>query len=127
MKHNLDYGIAFEGKVYTPNGTDVSTKEENEARNQEIERQDLDIWSCKPERWAAYASHPENPLDYGHVTTWPGTRIGVITSSRTSRTGFYGTKIRRIWVRGSNGARYYGSYGPDWSDLVRLRKLKTKK
>jgi hypothetical protein len=57
------------------------------------------------------------------VTTWLGTVIGTIYHSRTYTDGL-GHRMHAIRFRGTNGESYYGRYGCDWSQLVRVRKFK---
>lgn len=119
-----DYGIIHEGRIFTPNCSDVSTQE-NADRNKTIEQSELDRWTGKPDFFVAYIVQDHNP-DSPHftiATTWPGTQIGYVSYSET-RTNNFGHRERYVRVEGTNGARYWGRYGSDWSQACRLRKYK---
>lgn len=110
------YAFDFKGHgVFTPDGradniTDV------EAHNSALEAAELAEWSTKPDRFAAYVAK-------GTVTTWRGEVLGAIVSRNVYRNNL-GARIESVRVRGNNGATYSGRYGCDWSQLVRLRKVK---
>ena len=48
--------------------------------------------------------------------------LGRIVSRRVRWSNF-GHNETYVRVRGNNGALYYGRYGSDWTQAVRLRKL----
>lgn len=115
----MDYGIEHEGKVYTPNGTNVRP-DDNAKRNAEIERAELKEWRTKPDRWAGYVVK-------GRFTTWLGTDIGrvEVTSHWSQWSRHLGLcTMTAIRVHGTNGAVYHGRYGSDWAQLCRVRRYK---
>jgi hypothetical protein len=108
--------------AFDPEGRVSMRGKEVEEHNKALERIELDIWASQPHTAVAYVSAPS-----GHgrkVMTWLGTELGMIKASAIHRTGFHGSRIEHIEVRGTNGARYYGAYGYDSGQLVRLRKYK---
>jgi len=120
----FDFGA--KGK-FSPNGkVDVA---DHDAHNNALERAELDAWATKPDRFVVYAPSKlpgdgrVSPLDRFQVTTWLGTPLGEVYWSRTTRNNF-GARITSIRFRGTNGACYYGRFGSDWRQLVRVRKFK---
>ncbi len=111
----MDYGFKHEGKVFTPNKTHV---EDVEAHNAALEKQELEAWRLVPEQFAVYVNEANRT-----VTTWRGVLLGTITEWTQFRTNI-SRNIVAIRFRGTNGARYYGRYGADWSQLCRVRKAK---
>ena len=87
------------------------------AHNAAVEAQELAIWGAKPDRHCAYVTGNK-------VATWLGTELGVVKRSTEFNTFGGRNRVRCIMVRGTNGAMYYGRYGCQWSQLVRLRKCK---
>lgn len=57
----------------------------------------------------------------GHVTTWNGTTLGIVTRRRTYRNGLTGTRMVALTVRTPGGRILTGRYGSDWSEAVTLR------
>ena len=122
----MTYIFEYEGKQFTPDGQ-VNVAD-TEAHNRKIEQQELAAWAAKPDPWQGYvAMHAKEGVGmndrYGKVTTFLGTVIGTIYYSRTYTDGL-GHRMRAIRFRGTNGESYYGRYGHDWSQLVRVRKFK---
>lgn len=116
-----NYAITHNGKVFTPDGKGTALLPPNavvDEHNKAIEASELAEWANKPDRAVAYVSG-------GNITTWLGTKMGYVVRSNTVRNNF-GARITYIRAQGSNGAMYYGKYGADWSQLVRLRKIAMK-
>jgi hypothetical protein len=110
------YVITHEDKAFDPNGRVALSRDQIAEHNARLERAELERWKDKPGEFAAY-------VKASNVTTWLGTTIGVIVARNEYRNNL-GAKIESITVRGNNGATYYGRYGCDWSQLVRLRRTK---
>lgn len=115
----MDYGFVHNGKVLTPNRTDVALSE-NDARNKKLNQDELETWATKPDNFYCYVKS-----DVNMVTTWMGTTLGAILKSSIHRNNL-GAKIESITVRGTNGATYHGRYGCGAGDFCRLRKSKGK-
>jgi hypothetical protein len=81
-----------------------------------VQQLELSAWAAKPDNFACYV------VD-NNATTWLGAPLGRVIKSNTYRNNF-GAKIRSVQIRGTNGARYFGRFGSDWSQLVRLTKMK---
>jgi hypothetical protein len=114
------YVFEHEGKQYDPTGkTSVESAEEHNAG---LERAELAFWQTKPERFAAYISKKDGR---DIPTTWLGTQIGCVIEASKFRNNLTGSRMTHVRVRGNNGATYHGSFGSDWSQLVRLRRCKT--
>ena len=114
----MDYGFTHDDTVYTPNRTVGIAPAESTARNTAIEAAELTTWAGRPDRVLAYYDGEK-----GIVTTWPGTVLGTIVTSRIYRHNFGGRFIS-LAVRGTNGARYSGRASYDWGQCVRLRRVK---
>lgn len=71
---------------------------------------------------------PDAPGTANHaiVTTWLGTKIGVIVSARVYTHNF-GGRFVSLKIKGTNGASYYGRASWDNGSLIRLRKVKGSK
>ena len=115
----MEYLIEFEGKQFSPNGM-LDEPVNIEDHNKELERQELEYWATKPDRWHCYV-HPSKP----EVTSFTGAILGRIVKRTTYRSNI-ARHITAITVQGDNGATYYGRFGSDWSQLCRLRKAKGK-
>lgn len=114
------YVIEHEGRQFSPDGrarvADVS------AHNRAVEAAELDAWRAKPDRFAAYVVERDGKLV---VTTWLGTVLSHSYGIRaTTHRNNFGARIRSVRFVGTNGAVYYGRYGCDWSQLIRLRRAK---
>ena len=92
-----------------------------EKHNAEQEKIDLALWATKPDRFHAY--YEESPNIGNVVVTWLGTRLGDVYYCKRSYMP-NGTRILHIRVRGTNGAEYYGKFGDDNCQLVRLRRFR---
>ena len=99
---------------FDPNGrVEIS---DHQAHNRMVEAAELAQWAQRPDRFGAYVT--EN-----RVTSWLGTEIGTVVRSSTFRNNLAG-RTTCLTIRGNNGATYYGRYGADWSQFIRLRKAK---
>ena len=116
------YVFDFQGKLFEPDGRvmDIHTPEQVQAHNASIEAAQLAQWAKQPEHFAVYIGKDD------FVTTWLGTKLGRILHRSTFR-GNIAHKITCVRFRGTNGAEYYGRYGSDWSQLCRVRKVKSKR
>ena len=115
----MDYGFKHDGKVYTPNATPGIAPDACQARNREIEAQELAAWAEQPDRFVGYYNEKR-----GTVTTWLGTAIGRIMHYNVYQHGF-GGKFISLTMQGTNGARYYGRASHDWQ-IIRLHKAKVR-
>lgn len=110
------YVFAFNGAQLDPNGRanvpDVDT------HNRAVEAKELEAWFAAPDHWCAYDTGAPT------LSTWLGTPIARIVSRRTWRNALTGSRMTYIRAKGTNGATYGGSFGSDWSQLVRLHKLR---
>ena len=118
----MNYAFEHAGAVYTPNPNGPGVTNVN-AHNDALEAAELAQWATAPDRFAGYI--------VGHsvaqtLETWRGKRLGVVTEYRLLRGRSFGARMWSVRVRGNNGATYYGRYGADNSQLVRLRKVKAK-
>lgn len=97
-----------------------------EAHNKEVEARELAEWAKQPDCWHVYVHEPHGTgpdASVRIVTTWMGTTLGTITRAHTFRHNF-GGRMTTIRFKGTNGATYAGRFGPDWSQLCRVRKVK---
>ena len=68
--------------------------------------------------------------DSGVITDWHGTRT-LLTITRTRRplkkAWMHGPlqNLTHVWAMDAAGRRWYGKYGQDWSQLIRMRPLKS--
>ena len=69
-----------------------------------------------------YLGYPGMSIPYGPLTTWHGERVGTYWAINTYRNNL-GATITSIRAT-IQGREYYGRYGSDWSQLVRLRPRK---
>lgn len=108
------YIFTHAGQQFAPEGAvDVP---DPDAHNKALEAAELAYWAAKPDRFAAYISNKG-------VTTWRGASLGTITERRRHHNNL-GAQIEFVKIRGNNGAIYSGRYGCDWSQLVKLRRVK---
>jgi hypothetical protein len=110
----MRYIFEHEGRQYTPDG--VVDVPNTEAYNRDLEKQELEYWSAKPDRWQGYVVNDK-------ITTFLGTVIGTVHYSRKYTDGL-GHRMHAIRFRGTNGESYYGRYGCDWAQFCRFRKFK---
>lgn len=116
-----DYGFEHEGRIFTPNQTEVS-KEENDARNVALEAEELWTWHIRmPERCSAYISSDGKTL-----TTWNGTKLGDVFWAKCGHlrqwSPWHGEHITAYRIRGTNGATYYGRSSAGM--IIHLRRMK---
>lgn len=112
-------GYIFNSKehgAFSPDGKVAMTDAEIEQHNNTLEAQELAAWAEKPEHFCAYVVGWE-------LRTFTGQKLGRIISRSTHRNNL-GANIEAISALGTNGETYYGRYGVDWSQLVRIRKSK---
>lgn len=112
-------GYVFEhkGKQYDPSGVvSVGLAEEHNAA---LERDELAYWQTKPPGFIGYYVKRANG-SYS-MTTWRGTEIGTIFWMRKGY-GPSGHSLLYIRVRGTNGATYYGKFGHECTQAVRLHR-----
>ena len=120
----MSYLIKHESKVFSPDGNATIDSAEIEKHNAEQEKLDLAHWATKPDRFYAYYTKSEESPNFGNVVvTWLGTRLGDVYYHKRSYMP-NGTRILHIRVRGTNGAEYYGKFGDDNCQLVRLRRFR---
>jgi hypothetical protein len=116
------YIFEHEGKQYDPNGVVLDTAANVEAHNLSMNEAELSLWAQKPNRFVAYIVKRD---DTRYVpTTWLGTELGRVIERRRHRNNLTGSRMEYVKIRGNNGALYSGTYGCDWSEAVRLRKIK---
>lgn len=114
------YVIEHEGMQFDPDGrTNVEDAVEH---NRQLEAAELAYWQTKPDRTSAYIFKRDSGVY--EPTTWRGTALGTIVERRSHKNNLTGTRMTYVKIRGNNGATYYGTFGSDWSQLVRLRKMK---
>ena len=133
----MDYGFTHAGKVYTPNGTTGITA--NDQRNDQLEAAELARWADQPDQQVAYYSIPTLAGNWGTairtvgafhphdlrnatVSTWLGTTLGHITSAHVYRHNFGGRMVS-LYVKGTNGAEYYGRASWDGGNVIKLRRV----
>lgn len=126
----MGYAFQHGNTAYTPDGGRMPGADA-EAHNAALEAAELAEWAKAPERFAGYISETPEPqgvsINERHLTTWRGTKLGKVTSFRLLRAGYgagHGYRMAAVRVRGTNGAEYYGRYGYDSGQLVRLKKVK---
>lgn len=57
------------------------------------------------------------------VSDWAGNVIGRMTAYRTYRNNL-GATLTSVWITMTDGTKWYGKYGSDWSQFCRLRLCK---
>lgn len=111
------YAFQHEGVAFSPDGRlPTMTAAEVKSHNTALEALELARWNEKPTQFAVYVTGTK-------VTTWLGTELGVVIARSRFRTNI-SRNIEAITVRGTNGAKYHGRYGADWSQLCRLTRYK---
>lgn len=114
------YIIEYKGQQFSPDGrVSVANAQQD---NKALEQRELAAWAKQPAAFTAYVTEDDNGRKLT-VTTWLGTVLGTVISSRTYRGGF-GGRMRSIVVRGTNGRCYHGKYGYDWRQCVNLYRSK---
>jgi hypothetical protein len=115
---DMDYGVAHDGTVYTPNGTTGLDSAGNDDRNAAIEAAELARWATAPAEQVAYYRFADDT-----VTTWRGVVIGRIVSANVYRHNF-GGRFVSVRVMGTNGAEYHGRASWDNGTVIRLRRVR---
>lgn len=70
-----------------------------------------------------------NDIIYGYVVdrtirNWHGDTI-LLRITRTNTTRMWqGARLTAVWAVDADGQRWFGKYGSDWADLIRMRPLK---
>ncbi len=99
-----------------------------DARNAETSRKEVAAWIADPpESYFVYVRE-ERASDGGRiapaVTTWTGDVLGKITGWGATWTDNMGSERRTIYVRGTNGVDYWGTYFKSAGDYARIRAFK---
>lgn len=115
----MDYAFEHKGKAFTPDG--VKPIADIETHNKTLEANELAHWETKPSAWQVYITEKDGRR---LAATWLGTRLGDVVEHRSFRTNVSRNMVS-VRIRATNGAVYYGRYGADWSQLCRVRKVKT--
>lgn len=115
------YIFKFEDRSFSPDG-EIKDGRNVDAHNQELEARELGYWQVQPNRYHGYVQRSDDKPKA--ITTWLGAPLGVITRV-SSYINNFGARIACIRVKGTNGAEYYGYFGYDNGELVRLRKVKS--
>lgn len=110
----MSYIFEHEGRQYSPDGR-VNVPDAA-AFNRELEAAELAVWQTKPDRFLAYVVDNK-------ATTWLGTELGRVITVSKFKNNLTGSRMEHIRVRGINGAWYHGTYGSDWRQCVRLRRV----
>lgn len=118
----VGYVFTHGGQQFAPEGR-VQLDDPAE-HNRELERVALAYWQTKPNTFAAYVTLEDGPVRHYKVGTWLGSSLGQIVEMRRHRNNLTGSSMQYVKVRGNNGATYSGTYGHEWSQLVRLRRIK---
>jgi hypothetical protein len=134
----MDYGFAHEGKVFTPNGTVGVPVQDNDARNREQEKAEIEWLKTAPEKLFLYVREPKRDkyerLGNGHwgepeyryaITTWLGTVVSSACAvGDRANVGFGFHTYRRSVDCTIFGTRYVGWYLESSGQYCRLRKAK---
>lgn len=109
------YIIEHKGRQFDPDGK--ASVESAAEHNAKLTAAELAHWATKPDRMLVYHVGAE-------IQTFTGAVLGRVTDERKLRNNLTGTPMLSLRIRGTNGAIYYGRYGSDWSQAVRIRKVK---
>jgi len=129
------YIFRFQDRYFSPDG-EITDGRDIDAHNTGLEARELAHWQTGPDRFNAYIQEdtskpkptgdPYRECNFVYrlqaVTTWTGAPLGVITEASAYFNNF-GARIACVRIKGTNGAEYYGRFGYDNSQLVRLRKV----
>lgn len=115
----IGYVYTHEDKQFDPNG--IVAVSDPQAHNRGLEQSELAFLATKPDRALAYIVKCG---DQERVTTWLGTEIGRILNSSRFTNNLTGARMRHVRIALNNGVTYHGTYSSDWSEAVRLRKVK---
>lgn len=93
-----------------------------EKRDNQVSQQEMKEWlDDPPDKYFAYIEK-ESSWN-GFMTTWTGDRLGYVRFLRYWTSNF-GDRRVSIYVRGTNGKEYYGTYYQDAGDYCRIKKYK---
>lgn len=109
------YVWEHEGRQFDPDGK--ANVDDAAEHNAKLTAAELAHWATKPDRMLVY--HVGN-----EIQTFMGAVLGRVTDKRMLVNNLTGTLMLSLRIRGNNGADYYGRYGSDWSQAVRIRKVK---
>jgi hypothetical protein len=128
------YAVTFDRQTFTPEGkADIP---DLDAHNRALEASELSAWALCPDRFHCYIT--DSVAESFKVTTWLGTSLSITNYKATTWLGTplgsiiratsyrnnFGASIRHVTIHGTNGAFYHGSFGSDWSQFCRIRKMK---
>jgi len=99
----MGYAFVLHGRGFLPEGGTLP-ESQVETNNAACEAADL---ACIDEG-APLVVYPKGEAAGAEVTLWPGTVVGHVLSCRSSRTGFYGTKLFSFRWRTTAGRVYWG-------------------
>src|SRR5688572_17450492 len=117
-RHMSNYIVQHANVNFTPNG--VVNVDNVSDHNREVEERVLAEWRMRPAVFVAYF------VD-GKLQTWLGTVIGGVIRGHSYRNHLTCSRMTYLRVRGTNGAEYYGTYGSDWAQAVKLRRVGSKR
>jgi len=65
-------------------------------------------------------------VEKGKATTWMGDSLGDVTLGKPYRVPAFGQSSERcaVWVTGTNGCKYYGTYYRSSGDYARVKRCK---
>jgi len=72
-----------------------------------------------PDLILGYVNEPKR-----QVTDWHGTTVLLLVTDIRKHSQWVGRNyvtLSHVWAVDVNGQRWYGKYGSDWSDLIRMR------
>jgi hypothetical protein len=126
-----NYGYAFQGEVFTPEGkTDEVSVSNVDARNRETEAKEIKWLKTAPEKVVLYVKHGKVAPTAGDVCvvqTWLGTAIddrAWMGPRAYAGFGFRGHTYRRAVTCQIFGVLYHGWYMESSGDYCRLKKAK---
>lgn len=122
MSNAQGYIFEHEGRQFTPDGT-TKVPDPSE-HNAKVEAAELALWATKPEHFAGYMSQRDDGA--WRCTTWLGASLGTVQRVRPYQTNL-SCNMHAVTILGTNGAMYYGRYGADWAQLIRLRKAQDRR
>ena len=89
--------------------------------NDELTALELYEWRTDPpDQYFLYIN-----TDARIATTWTGATLGDVCLGREYRDNFGGVRVP-VWITGTNGRRYQGTYFKSAGDYARVRKVKTR-
>ena len=106
----------------------MTTKAELDARNAETSKREVAEWKANPPESYFLYVREKGSTDGGRiapvVTTWMGDVLGKVTGWGATWTDNMGSVRRTIYVHGTNGVDYYGTYFKSAGDYARIRAFK---